>query len=381
MQIVVIILLAIISLLLLGLILLSIRGAVKARKVDEKHEALKRELEASFALGINSVSSSISGVTTLVHDQLSLISTQMQNSTGQISDRMENAARMVSGVQRGLGELGSTTERLMELGNSIRGVEEILKSPKLRGGLGEFLLGDLLAQSLPVAHFTLQHNFSNGTRVDALVKLEGGAVPIDSKFPLESFRRLVSASSDEEAQAYRRAFISACKKHINAVADMYIQPAEGTVNFALMYIPAENIYYESIVRDVGGEKSDKNTSGVTLSEYAFARRVVPVSPNTLYLYLQSVLMGLRGAEVGERAGEILAHLDRLGNDFDAILSDISILGRHLGNASTKYDELSGKASRYSYSLTRLEDGGTAAEAKKQCGLGEPVLKNTGGEPV
>jgi len=384
MQIVVIVLLALVALLLLGLVILFGRSSVRARVAEERHEATKRELEASFSTGLNTLSNSVSGVTSLVHDQLSLISTQMQSSTGQINDRMENAARMVSGVQRSLGALGTTTERLVELGKSIQGVEEILKSPKLRGGLGEFLLADLLAQSLPSAHYALQHNFSNGTRVDALVKLDGGSVPIDSKFPLEDFRRILSATSDEETRTARRAFVAGVKRHIDAVADMYILPAEGTLNFALMYIPAENIYYESIVRDLGGDTGSTASpppSGVSLSEYAFARRVIPVSPNTLYLYLQSVLMGLRGAEVEGRATEILAHLDSLGNDFDAIATDFSVLGRHLGNATAKYDDIGGKVERYSYALTRLgsADGPApfdkAAEASS-CGTIPETSKET-----
>ncbi len=386
MQIVVIILLASVALLLAGLIFQSVRSTARDRRREERHEASRRELEASFSAGLNTLSGSISGVTSLVHDQLSTISTQMQNSTGQINDRMESAAEMVSGVQRSLGALGATTERIVELSKSIQGVEEILKSPKLRGGLGESLLADLLAQSLPSAHYSLQHNFSNGTRVDALVTLNGGSVPIDSKFPLEDFRRIVSAESEEEARVARRAFITSIKKHIDAVADMYILPGEGTVNFALMYIPAENIYYESIVRDTSDERSGGAVAsgGVSLSEYAQARRVIPVSPNTLYLYLQSVLMGLRGVEVGERATEILAHLDSLGNDFDTILSDFSVLGRHLGNAGAKYDELGGKIDRYSYALTRLGAGGSAEVApgtEVAPASGEQAPAGAGKEPV
>ncbi len=373
------ILLAVVALLLLGLILLSVRNGRTASRNAQAYEASRRQLEASFTTGLNSVSNSVSGVTALVHDQLSLITTQMQNSTGQLNERMDSAARLVTGVQHSLGALGATTERLMELGSSIQGVEEILKSPKLRGGLGEFLLADLLAQSLPSAHYSLQHNFSNGTRVDALVRLDGVSVPIDSKFPLENFRRIVAATAGDEIRAARRAFITGVKKHIDAVADMYIQPSEGTANFALMYIPAENIYYESIVREAAGDTGAGIGAGAGLAEYAFARRVIPVSPNTLYLYLQTVLMGLRGIEVGERATEILAHLDSLGNDFDSIVSDLSVLNRHLSNASAKCGELGGKVERYSFALTRLEEGG--GKDKKEAETGETLLESIEGEPV
>src|SRR6185369_5701362 len=171
-----------------------------------------------------------------------------------------------------LGELREATTKVYEVGRDVATLHDILRAPKLRGGLGELLLGDLLAQVLPPAHFTLQHAFRSGERVDAVVRLGDGLVPIDSKFPLEDFRRLLEAADDDQRTRARKAFVARVRKHVDDIATKYVLPDEGTYDFALMYIPAENVYYETIIRDAASD----------LVAYALAKKVIPVSPNTLY---------------------------------------------------------------------------------------------------
>jgi DNA recombination protein RmuC len=289
----------------------------------------------------------LSQVTGQVADQLKNITGQLQTSTGQINSRMDNAAKVVGEVKQSLGELSKATEQVYTVGKDIASLQEILRAPKLRGELGEFFLGDLLAQILPSSHYELQYGFKSGARVDAVIKLQGGIVPVDSKFPLENFRKILSAEGDKDKKAAKRAFVKDVKKRIDEIADSYIIPDEGTFNFALMYVPAENVYYETIIKDTefGDDKE--------ISAYAFSRRVVPVSPNSFYAYLQTILLGLRGMEISRKAQSILSSLETLSNDFERVTDDFDVLGRHLGNARTKHEDAQKKMDRFGEKLNGL----------------------------
>jgi DNA recombination protein RmuC len=182
---------------------------------------------------------------------------------------------------------------------------------------------------LPSQHFSIQHGFRSGEKVDAVIKLGSGLVPVDAKFPLENFRRILEVANDEERNRARRQFAVDVKKHIDAIAGKYILPDEGTYDFALMYIPAENIYYETIIRDgVPEEKS--------LCHYAMAKHVIPVSPNSLYAYLQAIVLGLKGMKIEDRAKEIIQYLNRLQGDFGKFREEFALLGKHVGHAQASY---------------------------------------------
>jgi DNA recombination protein RmuC len=224
------------------------------------------------------------------------------------------------------------------VGKDISSLQEILRAPKIRGGIGEFLLSDLLSQILPAKHFSLPYSFKSGERVDAVIHLAERMVPVDSKFPLENFRKLLETDSDRKA--YRRRFISDVKSHINAIAEKYILPDEGTLPFALMYIPAENVYYETIVKDQNAE------DGKSLADYSMQKRVIPVSPNTFYLYLQTIILGLKGLEIEKSAGEIISSLGRLKVDFDRFARDFGLIRTHLRHASSCYDSADRNLQRF-----------------------------------
>ncbi len=281
-----------------------------------------------------------------VNQQLNQVTQQLQKSTGDLNGRLDNAARVVQEVSKGLGGLSEATKKVFDVGKDIASLQEILRSPKLRGGLGELFLGDLLAQIFPSAHYTLQHKFKSGEAVDAAIKLGRNLVPVDAKFPLENFKRVIE-TTEEDRKAAKRKFISDVKKHIDAISGKYILPDEGTFDFALMYIPAENVYYELIIKD---EAIDEDKG---LLNYAFAKRVVPVSPNSFYAYLQTILLGLKGLHIEDQAQDILKNLARLSGDFEKFKADFELVGKHLTNTKNKYDDADKRLDKFGDRLQSL----------------------------
>jgi DNA recombination protein RmuC len=273
---------------------------------------------------------------------------QTQRSLG---ERLDNAARVVGSVQRSLGGLEEANRKIYEIGKDIASLQEILRAPKLRGGLGEFFLEDLLAQILPAQHFSTQHSFRSGDKVDAVIKLGASLVPVDAKFPLENFKRILEAANDDEKNRAKKQFVTDVKKHIDAISGKYILPDEGTYDFALMYIPAENVYYETIIKDEGTDERN-------LSQYAMTKRVVPVSPSSLYAYLQAIVLGLRGMRIEDRAQEILRYLSRLQGDFDKFREEFALVGKHLGHAQSGYQNADRRLEQFSQKLS-------AADAEQQ----------------
>jgi len=253
-----------------------------------------------------------------------------------VGERIADTTKVFGEVKESLGELTQRTEEIQEVGKSISGLQEILRAPKFRGGFGELLLERLLADILPRDNYSLQYRFRNGETVDAVIRIGENLVPIDSKFPLEDFKRIIAAESEEEQVSLRRQFTRTIKKHIDDVTK-YILPDENTFDFALMYIPAENIYYETILRGYA-EVSE-------IYSYSLQKRVIPVSPNSFYAYLQVIVLGLKGLHIEKTARDILGHLGRLQGDLMDFQDDYKILGGHIHDTVTKYDKASSKLDR------------------------------------
>ncbi len=312
-------------------------SASRARRdsISAEVSSIRSELQDSISQSVRHINSQIIMLSGQVAEELSAVTAQMSASSGQVNSRMDSSHRAVSEVMLALAELSKATEQVYEVGRSISGLEKVLSAPKARGGLGETFLSGLLSECLPSSRYELQYGFRDGARVDAVVRLREGLVPVDSKFPLENFRRLVEAGTDEERRAASRRFSSDCRRHIDSIASAYIRPSEGTLELALMYVPSESVYYELI--------TGSDDAGTALSEYAVSKKVVPVSPNSFYAYLQTIAMGFRGMEIEARAGEMLAHLSGLKGEFDKFSADLDTLGRHLSFARSKYDELERKA--------------------------------------
>lgn len=275
--------------------------------------------------------------------QLGEVRRSLELQSKSVGERLDGAAKAYSDVKGHLTKLEEANKRIYEVGKDIASLQEILRSPKLRGGLGELSLENLL-ETLPKDMYELQYAFKDGKKVDAIIRFKESIVPIDAKFSLENFQKYLAEKDEKEKQKIRKAFISDVKKRIDETAD-YIQPDEQTLDFALMYIPAENVYYEVIIRD-------EDQSG--LDEYARLKHVVPVSPNNLFAYLKTILMGFRGMQIQKEAKVILQALSRLKGDFGRFQEEFGVLGGHLTNARNKYDQSEKALLRISDKLEQLE---------------------------
>lgn len=250
-------------------------------------------------------------------------------------------------VQEKLGYLQEATKNMLDIGKDISALQNILQAPKLRGGMGELFLGELLEQILPQDHFALQYQFQTGSMVDAVIFLGQGMIPVDSKFPLENFRRIFEAPEESAKKAARKSFQGDVKKHIDAIASKYIVPTEGTFDFALMYIPAENVYYEVIIKDEFQTES--------ISAYALSKKVIPVSPNSFYAYLQAIVRGLKGMRIERSAKMILESLGQLETDLEKCWQDMEKVGGHLGNAVSAHQKALAKFSKLKDKISLIEE--------------------------
>src|SRR4029453_19051843 len=214
------------------------------------------------------------------------------------------------------------SQRIRKLAGEVTRLEDLLKPPKLRGTLGEMFLEQALAQALPPGTYAMQHPLGDGVVVDAVVFVQDRMVPVDSKFPLDNYRRAREVEDEAEKRRAHQQFGRDVRRHIDAIAEKYIRPASGTCDFALMYVPAEAVYSE-IAAD--GEEA-------ALADYAASRRVIPVSPRLLYAHLSTIAVGRRGVELQENAREVHQNLADLARLWDRVGSPLEKLGSHLGNA-------------------------------------------------
>ncbi len=353
MQTTILILLAAVVLILLWLVLQSQKKTADPSLglMQQEVQSLRGQLTEAMLKNQDSVNQQLGQINLQVNTQLGQVAQQLQKSTGDLNTRLDNAARVVQDVSKGLGSLSEATQKVFDVGKDIASLQEILRSPKLRGGLGELFLGDLLAQIFPPAHYTLQHRFKSGEAVDAVIRVGQSLVPVDAKFPLENFKRVVETATEEERKIAKKKFIADVKKHIDAIAGKYILPDEGTFDFALMYIPAENVYYELIIKD---EVVDTDKA---LLNYAFAKRVIPVSPNSFYAYLQTILLGLKGLHIEAQAQDILKNLARLSGDFRKFQDEFELVGKHLTNTKMRYDEADKRLEKFGDKLQSLSSAG------------------------
>ena len=293
------------------------------------------------------IESRLGSVEERLHVRTAEVDRRLEAMTATMDRRLETAGKTTSAIHQQLGQLGQANAEILARANDLKKLEQALRPPKARGGFGELLLGNLLRDRLPQDSYQLQYGFKTGERVDAVIHVER-LVPIDAKFPLDNFERLADAETDDERALHEKAFARDLRSHVDAIATKYIRPDEGTYDFALMYLPSEGVYYELVCGKTGA-----------LLKYAHEKRVFPVSPTTFTSQLQVIALGLKGMQIEQRAHEVMAYVAQLQGDFDRFRDDFQVVGKHIGNAQSKFAEAEKRLDRFD---TRLE---RAAESEQE----------------
>lgn len=252
----------------------------------------------------------------------------LQENNKQINEKLVKASEAI-------GEMS-------EIGRNMRELQDFLKSPKLRGNIGEEVLKDLISQTFPKNSFNLQYEFSSGEKVDAAIKTDAGILPIDSKFPMENFQKMNKTKDTKEKAAYKKEFERDVKKHIDDIAKKYILPDEGTMDFCLMYIPSETVYYEI---------ADNHL----LMDYARKKRVYAVSPTTLYAHLQMILLSFEGKKIETKSKEIFATIRGLRVDYEKVNDNLNTLGKHINNASNQFGNVNTSFQKIGKKLSKSDE--------------------------
>lgn len=318
------------------------------QQIDSLRDQVSRSLDSNVHLVQQQLTSLSSQVTSNLNSVVGQVNQQMGTGMNLLQKAGQHFSDRVQEVSTRLAQLDESNKRILEVGKSLASLQELLRAPKIRGGLGEFLLGDLLAQIMPGEYFTLQYAFKSGDRVDAVIRLSQGLVPVDAKFPLENFQKYMSSQEESARKNFFKLFSTDVKKHVEGISHKYILPQEGTCDFALMYIPAENVYYEAFIKD------EAFVEGKGLREYTYAKHVIPVSPNSFYAYLQTILLGLRGLKIEESAREMIHHLTALRGQLIRFQDEFRKLGKHLEQGRGSFEAAQRQLDKFSDKLAAAE---------------------------
>lgn len=258
-----------------------------------------------------------------------LIGDQLEKSR-QASERATlTVHQQVQSFTQGMTQLHENLKQVHDSVKTVSSFQDIFKSPKLRGIWGESSLEAALSEYFSKDRYELQHYFRSGEVVDAVLKLPNDLLlSIDSKFNWENFEKMVNADNDINREIYKKSFYSDVKKKIDEIATKYILPSESTTDFALMYVPAETVYYEVI----------NNLKDVDISKYARAKKVLLTSPNTFYLSISAILHWFRDVEFNKQTKDVMKKLDRVVSDGTKLADDFRRLGKHISDAKSSYDD-------------------------------------------
>jgi len=258
---------------------------------------------------------------------------RLSESTKVIQRQFGESARIIKDVTERLVKLDETNKQVVDFADQLQSLQDILKNPKQRGVLGEYYLETVLKNVLPPGIFQMQYEFKDGAVVDAAVFVKDKVIPIDSKFSLENYNRMLEAKSEEERRRYENAFAQDLKHRIDETAK-YVRPSEGTMEFAFMFIPSEAVYYDLLINKVGAMQS--NTRDL-IKYSAGEKKVIIVSPTTFLAYLQTVLQGLKALQIEESAKEIRKRVEELGRHLSSYETYMKKLGTHLGTTVNMYN--------------------------------------------
>ena len=321
------------AILLILLIIAVIIGAVIILK--KLQEMKEMQLASQNDKLISQLNDNLHGVQKLMQTNMSDVRRSMDKTTDSMNQRLDNAAKVIGALKHELGGM-------KEIGRSISDFQAFLKSPKIRGNLGEQILYDTLNQVFSDEQYTPQYKFKDGQVVDAIIRTSAGIIPIDSKFPMEAYQRYLSTNDEKEEQLAHREFTKAVRKHIRDISTKYILPQEGTVNFAVIYVPSEAVYYEVSVQHE------------ELNQYAREQNIMVTSPNTFFNFLHVVMMGMERQKLQEQAQQIWELLKGVQKETVKFGEKLSVLNRHVTNAKNAMEGVAGEYTKLSGKVDQVK---------------------------
>lgn len=285
--------------------------------------------QAGSGEGVTALNDRIAELTRTMHERLDRSTAMVQES---VRTQLSESFRLIKDVTTGLTKLEETNKNVLSFADQLQNLQDILKNPKQRGILGEYYLETVLQNVMPPGSFQMQYTFKNGEIVDAVVFIKERIVPIDSKFSLDNYNRILETNDVTEKERLEKLFKQDLKLRIDETSK-YVRPEEGTMDFAFMFIPSEGIYYDLLINQVGTVKTNTRD----LIEYAFGKKVIIVSPTSFLAYLQTVLQGLKSLQIEEKVHDVIKNVGELGKHLGAYREYQSKLGNALGTVVNHYN--------------------------------------------
>lgn len=313
----------------LGVVLFQMKSKFEQMRLDSERDQ-NQDIFNFIKTDIGELGRRLDGLRETVDNRLERSGVQIQSS---MEKQLSESAKLVSEVSQRLTKLDETNKRVVDVADELKTLQNVLQNPKQRGVFGEFYLKSVLENVLPPKNFQMQYSFGDGEIVDAVIFLDKGKIlPIDSKFSLENYNRMIEASDKTERERLLAKVKVDLKGRIDETSK-YIRPSEGTMDFAFMFIPSESLYYDMLINNIGTGGSSRD-----LIEYAFRdKRVIIVSPTSFMAYLQTVLQGLRSLQIEEQAKDIQIRVGKLGVHMRKFDESMQKLGKSLGTTVSHYN--------------------------------------------
>src|SRR4030042_1852352 len=288
-----------------------------------------------------------------------VLDNKLSESTRTIQTQFNQSAKIIGSVTEKLTKLDDTNRQVMGFADQLQNLQDILKNPKQRGVLGEYYLETVLKNVLPPSSYQMQYSFKDGKIVDAVVFVDKKIIPIDSKFSLENYNRILESHDPDEKKRYESSFVADIKARIDETAK-YVKPEEKTMNFAFMFIPSEAVFYDLLINKVGAVTEDTNN----LIYYAGKKKVIIISPTSFLAYLQTVLQGLRNQKISEQAQEVIKEVERLGKHLMTYGEHMKRLGDHLGATVSSYNKAGKEFEKVDKDVVKIAGGKSQIKIKQ-----------------
>ena len=292
-----------------------------------------------------------------LEQQISIMVGQIKEISGAVGGTSQALNDQISSFTKEATQIREDLKQIQGTMKEVSSFQEIFKAPKLRGQWGEANLEHILSQHFPSELCKRQYLFSSGEQVDAILKLPNGKIlSIDAKFPVDNFLKMINATSETEKNFHKKTFLEDVKAKVNEISSKYILPSENTVDFALMYVPAEAVYYE-IINNISKE--------LDVTGYAWSKKVILTSPNTIYLTLRTIEHWFKDTQISRQTQEILKRLSRINQDSAKLMDDFRKLGGHIKNASSAYDNSEKRLSLLGERVEKLIETGETKYLDKE----------------